>query len=858
MNPDVTLFDDQKEWSRSTVRAFEEGDGEQGPFQRVLSVAATGAGKTIMGAGISYYALKRWEPPKVLFLADTDELIGQAQEKIHWATNIPTDREKGRDSASLKSRIVVGSIQTLQKPARLNRYPQNHFGLVIADECFVAGTLVDGRPIESIVPGDMVTAFDHITGQPVKRKVIATSKTKAKSLVTLKTSDGKSFNSTANHPVFASGAYKDCAKLTHGENLVTLLHADIEVHQLRSDFHGQEFKIDMLGSLHEGEAKEAGRNDQTMSDLRKSSGERRVQSGDVLPREKCLLFDGMRSRSHQAVMLSASAVGELQSGVCFGPHEAEKSHARSGHSGENGQIVEENRPWTKYQWRQWDRADYLRSRIGRSLGSFPEFDRHDQDEERNGVSVTLQDRPWIRRFEARNRSGWRQSQCDGTTATGCEETGILGVDWVDSVEVHEPGSDGRFGGMCPDGYVYNLEIEGESNYFANGILVHNCHLSMADGWQRVLNHFDEGGARSLGITATPFRGDDKNLWDWWQFKGAEIGLFELIEKGRLSPIRVKTVPLDIEAHFDADPDAEDIDDEQVRHAIEPAFDAIIDAWEQHGEGRKTLWFLPGCQASQRFTQKLLDRGHTAAHVDGTSKNRKEILAGYASNRFKHLCNADLLMKGYDQPDIECVVILKLTKSRVNYQQMIGRGTRVFKGKTDMLLLDFLYQFGDLGVCRPGDLIARNPRQAREIQDRLNKGQPLDLREARDLSESEAVQRLVKGLLSRRGRRGETYDARDAAAVLNAPELLVYEPEQRWELLPPTPRQLEILARKGLDPKSIKTRGEASNLMTFLIARAEKDRATLKQVVTLGRLGVQHAENMSFAEASAMMDLQFSR
>lgn len=519
MNPDVTLFDDQKEWSRSTVRAFEEGDGEQGPFQRVLSVAATGAGKTIMGAGISYYALKRWEPPKVLFLADTDELIGQAQEKIHWATNVPTDREKGRDSASLKSRIVVGSIQTLQKPARLNRYPQNHFGLVIADE---------------------------------------------------------------------------------------------------------------------------------------------------------------------------------------------------------------------------------------------------------------------------------------------------------------------------------------------------AHLSMAAGWQRVLNHFDEGGARSLGITATPFRGDDKNLWDWWQFKGAEIGLFELIEKGRLSPIRVKTVPLDIEAHFDADPNAEDIDDEQVRHAIEPAFDTIIDAWEQHGEGRKTLWFLPGCQASQRFTQKLLDRGHTAAHVDGTSKNRKEILAGYATNRFKHLCNADLLMKGYDQPDIECVVILKLTKSRVNYQQMVGRGTRVFKGKTDMLLLDFLYQFGDLGVCRPGDLIARNPRQAREIQDRLNKGQSLDLRDARDLSESEAVQRLVKGLLSRRGRRGETYDARDAAAVLNAPELLVYEPEQRWELLPPTPRQLEILARKGLDPKSIKTRGEASNLMTFLIGRAEKDRATLKQVVALGRLGVQHAENMSFAEASAMMDLQFSR
>lgn len=519
MNPDVTLFDDQKEWSRSTVNAFERGTGDRGPSKRVLSVAATGAGKTIMAAGLGYYALKRWTPAKVLFLADTDELIDQAQAKIYWATGIPTDREKGSARASLQSKITVGSIQTISKQNRLERFPQDHFGLVIADE---------------------------------------------------------------------------------------------------------------------------------------------------------------------------------------------------------------------------------------------------------------------------------------------------------------------------------------------------AHLSMADGWQRVLNHFDTGGANTLGVTATPFRGDDKNLWDWWEVKGAEIGLFELIELGRLSPIRVKTVSLDISADFEDDPDSEDIDDEQVAHAIEPMFDAIIDAWEQHGEGRKTLWFLPGIDPSKRFVQKLLDRGHTAAHIDGKTKNRKAVLEAYDQNRFTHLCNSDLLMKGYDQPDIACVCILKLTKSRVNYQQMVGRGTRVFPGLDDMLLLDFLWQFGELGICRPGDLIARNPKQAREIQERINRGDVLDLREARDLSENEGMMRLVKGLLERRGRKGETYNAKDAAAVLHAPELLVYEPSQRWELLPPTENQLAALAKKGIDPKSIKTRGEASNLMTFLTSRSVSDQATLKQVVILARAGVEHPEQMTFRDASAAIDTLFAK
>lgn len=45
---------------------------------------------------------------------------------------------------------------------------------------------------------------------------------------------------------------------------------------------------------------------------------------------------------------------------------------------------------------------------------------------------------------------------------------------MDCVEILEFASDEEFRRVCPDGFVYNIEVEDNHNYFANGILVHNC------------------------------------------------------------------------------------------------------------------------------------------------------------------------------------------------------------------------------------------------------------------------------------------------------------------------------------------------------------------------------------------------
>jgi Rad3-related DNA helicase len=57
------------------------------------------------------------------------------------------------------------------------------------------------------------------------------------------------------------------------------------------------------------------------------------------------------------------------------------------------------------------------------------------------------------------------------TGVSTERTWTL----VDGVEVLEPGGDGTFGGVCPDGLVYNLAVDDTNTYVANGVVVHNCH-----------------------------------------------------------------------------------------------------------------------------------------------------------------------------------------------------------------------------------------------------------------------------------------------------------------------------------------------------------------------------------------------
>jgi superfamily II DNA or RNA helicase len=76
-------------------------------------------------------------------------------------------------------------------------------------------------------------------------------------------------------------------------------------------------------------------------------------------------------------------------------------------------------------------------------------------------------------------------------------------------------------------------------------------------------------------------------------------------------------------------------------------------------------------------------------VDGTTPKaeRERILRDFKNGRFSVLCNVDILTTGYDEPSIECVVINRRTKSVPLWLQMCGRGSRIYRNKSEFIILD---------------------------------------------------------------------------------------------------------------------------------------------------------------------------
>ena len=100
-------------------------------YDRTLLVIPTAGGKTIVFAEI---AQKRLEVGRVLLLAHTEELIDQARDKMRRANGLESDLEKAENRASLESPLVVSSMQTLSRQARLERFAPDHFQTIILDE----------------------------------------------------------------------------------------------------------------------------------------------------------------------------------------------------------------------------------------------------------------------------------------------------------------------------------------------------------------------------------------------------------------------------------------------------------------------------------------------------------------------------------------------------------------------------------------------------------------------------------------------------------------------------------------------------------------------------------------------------
>lgn len=392
------------------------------------------------------------------------------------------------------------------------------------------------------------------------------------------------------------------------------------------------------------------------------------------------------------------------------------------------------------------------------------------------------------------------------------------------------------------------------DYFQT-IIIDEAHHCISDSYQKVLNHFSS--AKILGVTATPDRGDMRNLGSYFESLSYEYTLPKAIKEGYLSPIKALTIPLKIDM-TGVGVQAGDFKASDISTALDPYLQGIAQEMEKYCKDKKTVVFLPLVKTSQKFRDLLNAHGFRAAEVNGDSQDRSEVLEAFDRGEYNVLCNSMLLTEGWDCPSVDCVVVLRPTKVRSLYCQMVGRGTRLSPGKDHLLLLDFLWHTERHELCHPASLICQDEEVAKKMTEHIEQaGCPVDIEESEKTAAEDVVaqreEALAKQLEEMKRRKKKLVDPLQFEMSIQAEDLSGYVPAFGWEMGPPSEKQKATLEKLGILPDQIENAGKAAKILDRLDKRKEEGLTTPKQIRFLEGRGFQHVGTWQFETARKLID-----
>jgi len=394
----------------------------------------------------------------------------------------------------------------------------------------------------------------------------------------------------------------------------------------------------------------------------------------------------------------------------------------------------------------------------------------------------------------------------------------------------------------------------DRNYFQT-IIVDEAHHVMSESYLRILNHFN---AKVLGVTATPDRTDRKNLGEFFDSLAFEYTLPKAIREGFLSKIKAQTIPLQLDLRG-LSKTSGDYKAEELGSILDPYLDQIADEMLNYCKDRKTVVFLPLVKISQKFSNLLNARGFRSCEVNGSSEDRKALLDDFSAGKYNVICNSMLLTEGWDCPTVDCVVMLRPTKSRSLYCQAIGRGTRLAPNKTHLLLLDFLWLINKHELCRPAHLIAGSDEVAQVMTKKLEEsGEVMDIEGLVEEAESDVLaqreEALARELEAMRKKKRQLVDPLQFEMSIQDKDLTSYVPTFGYEIQPMTKNQKDALEKYGIYADDIDSAGKASMILDKLAKRSAAGLTTPRQIRLLEQYGFFHVSEWAFDAANKMIKI----
>lgn len=228
------------------------------------------------------------------------------------------------------------------------------------------------------------------------------------------------------------------------------------------------------------------------------------------------------------------------------------------------------------------------------------------------------------------------------------------------------------------------------------IIIDEAHHARAASYEKIINRYPK--AVLIGLTATPARTDGKGLGTLFDTIIDLISYTELIAQEYLVPfVLYEPTSVDLSGVKITAGDYNK-KEKQERLAQSRIYGDIIKHWKDKAADRSTIVFASSIEDSLRFRDSFRALGVVADHVDGKTKDkeREQIFRKFISGETQILCNVGVATEGTDLPIASCLVLANPTRSLVSHHQMVGRGLRIFNGKSDCLILDHVGNHKQLG------------------------------------------------------------------------------------------------------------------------------------------------------------------
>lgn len=638
---------------------FDKNDGNP------LAINWTGTGKSLIIAEFIKRAFALSSTQRMLVLSHTKEIIKQDYlEFVEHAPNI----DVGIYSAGLRLKQANNSVIFGTNKSVVNGLNElGVFDLILIDECFPEGTLIDGRPIESIKPGEYVRSFNHQEQQIEYKQVIGTSVRSSKHMCFLSLENGDIIAVTPNHPFWTGTHYEPARNIEVGSFLYALQKTGICTNN--------------------------------KSNKIVSTNDKKIWSGAYLLQQR--MFDDNKIK------------------IKFCSDETKQSDERCKNKRENGQYVTQNSTYAHNTKRERNRSNKSRKNVIRTIR--PRLGTHIYSEHTWWTSFripnTLQNRSSSSDIKDSNRNRWGESLFVETSNARQEENGIFTKIRVVGISFQEFNDTEQY-------RVYNLHVEGNNNYFVtqSNYLVHNCHLTPSKGegiYRTIIKHFIDCNpyCKILGFTASPWRMDQGHLLEGDDpifthvcYNGFN-DLLRLIEEGYLAPLVTPKVAIKYdlskipiignEYSLKAQSD--------ILTGNDAKTECVIDEIVSQGEDRRSwLLFCPTIEHSAYIHEKLLRRGVRSGllHSKLSYKERDRVIRRYKNYELQALVNVDIATIGFDHKGVDLIVLLMKTNSIPKYLQVLGRGFRIEENKVDCKVLDFVGNIDQHGPVNEIDINVR--------------------------------------------------------------------------------------------------------------------------------------------------------